>query len=88
LSRFRYISGAACRFAASPGGGRLFSARALHAVTYAALDAENRCVNVTFEPGEEGMKGALRFRFIQSAVWADYPIFDIRLDNSEDEDSE
>jgi hypothetical protein len=66
-----------------PGTAWLFSARALHAVTYAALDAKNHRVDLTFEPGQE-MKGALRIRFIQSAVWADYPIFDIRLDDTED----
>jgi hypothetical protein len=59
----------------------LFSSQILRAVTYAALDESSRCVEITFEPTDENT-GALRFRFIQSAEWMEYPIFEIQIGGS------
>jgi hypothetical protein len=67
-----------------PGTAWLFSSRILRQVIYSALDTSARPVEMTFEPLDD-KTGALRFRFIQSAEWMEYPTFEFRIDDRADE---
>jgi hypothetical protein len=61
-----------------PGIAWLFSSRVLREVTYSAFEANQQCVEMTFE-AQDDKHGALRFRFIQSADWMEYPTFEFRV---------
>lgn len=65
------------------GTAWLFSPYILQAVEYAQLDTEAHIIKVRFEPGED-LKGSLIAQYKQQAVWADWPIYDIRCEDPED----
>ncbi|MGE5510395.1 MAG: hypothetical protein ACM31O_03975 [Bacteroidota bacterium] len=62
------------------GTAWLFSPYILQAVEYAQLDAEAHIITLRFEPGED-LKGPLIAEFKQRAVWADWPIYEIRCED-------
>ena len=59
-----------------PGTAWLFSARLLQAIRYGSIDPEGHRVSLDFELGDD-MKGTLRARFRQHAVWEDLPVFEL-----------
>ncbi|MGE3710703.1 MAG: hypothetical protein AB7G35_13605 [Hyphomicrobiaceae bacterium] len=67
------------------GTAWLFSPYILQTVEYAQLDADAHIVTLHFEPGED-LKGPLIAEFRQRAVWADWPIYDIRCEDPEDDE--
>ncbi len=60
------------------GTAWLFSGCALRAIRYSALDEEGRYLALSFETGDD-LKGTMRARFRQEAIWADVPVFELRL---------
>jgi hypothetical protein len=64
------------------GTAWLFSPYILQAVQYAELNTHGNVVTVTFEPAED-LTGILVAEFRQKALWADWPIYDIRCEDPE-----
>jgi len=67
------------------GTAWLFSPYILQTVAYAQLDDDAHIVAVRFEPGED-LKGQLVTQFGLSAVWAEWPIYEIRFEDPEADD--
>ena len=67
------------------GTAWLFSPYVLQAVEYAQLDDEAHIITVRFEPGED-LTGPLVAEFRQRPVWADWPIYDIRCEDPDDDE--
>lgn len=67
------------------GTAWLFSPYILQSVEYAQLDSDAQIVTIRFEPGED-LKGPLIAEFRQRPVWADWPIYDIRCEDPEDDE--
>lgn len=71
-----------------PGTAWLFSALALHEIRYGALDAEGHHISLSFEPDADGLKGTLRAVFNQQTVWADLPVFELKIHDPEEDSAE
>jgi hypothetical protein len=71
-----------------PGTAWLFSVRALHEIHYGALDPEGHNLSLSFEPDADGLKGTLHAVFNQQTVWADLPVFELRMPDPEENTTE
>jgi hypothetical protein len=71
-----------------PGTAWLFSALALHEIHYGALDAEGHHISLSFEPDADGLKGTLHAVFNQQMVWADLPVFELKIHDPEEDTAE